>query len=82
TGAAIVAFPLAVTWFNDTAAYFYGIYLGKRKLIPAVSPGKTWEGTVAGLAAGVVAGALWAAFVLDAWRNVPLDPWLGALGGL
>ncbi len=82
TGAAIVAYPLAVTWVNDTAAYFGGIRFGTRKLIPSVSPGKTWFGMVAGLAAGVLAGFLWSVFVLDAWRNVGLDPWLGALGGL
>lgn len=82
TGAAIVAYPLAVVWINDTAAYFCGIRWGNRKLAPSVSPGKTWVGAVAGLVVGVAAGALWAVFVLGAWRNVPLGPWLGALGGL
>lgn len=81
TGAAIVAYPLAVTWVCDTAAYFAGIHLGRRKLMPTVSPGKTWVGAVAGLVAGVITGALWGAFVLEGWRQVPLGPWLGALGG-
>lgn len=39
-------------WVSDTAAYFCGKRWGRRKLAPAVSPGKTWEG-VAGALAGV-----------------------------
>ncbi|MBI2083894.1 MAG: phosphatidate cytidylyltransferase [Deltaproteobacteria bacterium] len=35
---------LAVTWLNDTFAYFAGHWWGRRKLAPKVSPGKTWEG--------------------------------------
>ncbi|NJN81445.1 MAG: phosphatidate cytidylyltransferase [Caldilineaceae bacterium] len=35
-----------ITWANDTAAYFTGVTLGKRKLWPRLSPKKTWEGTL------------------------------------
>jgi phosphatidate cytidylyltransferase len=35
---------LAVVWVADTAAYFSGRALGRHKLAPAISPGKTWEG--------------------------------------
>lgn len=81
TGASLVAYPLAVTWLNDTAAYFAGTYLGRRRLKPSVSPKKTWLGAEAGLAAGVVAGWLYASFVFGWWLEIPLSPWLGALGG-
>lgn len=35
---------MAVVWIADTAAYFTGRRLGRHKLAPAISPGKTWEG--------------------------------------
>ncbi|HEX9615549.1 MAG TPA: phosphatidate cytidylyltransferase, partial [Bacteroidota bacterium] len=46
-------------WMCDTAAYFVGSTLGKHKLFERVSPGKTWEGSVAGFlgAVGVMVGA-------------------------
>ena len=42
---------LAVAWIADTAAYFAGRRWGRRKLAPAISPGKTWEGAAGGLIA-------------------------------
>lgn len=51
-------FAFLMTWVTDTGAYFAGRALGRHKLAPALSPGKTVEGAIGGsLAAGVV-GAL------------------------
>jgi len=47
----LVLAALAVVWVADTAAYFAGRAVGRRKLAPAISPGKTWEGVYGGLAA-------------------------------
>ena len=75
-------FLLAATTFNaDTGAYFAGHLLGRHKLAPKVSPGKTVEGLIGGIAGSVVA-----AFVVRAifWREFrALDCWmLGILVGL
>ena len=44
-----------LVWGNDTAAYFVGRSLGRHKLLPAVSPGKTWEGLLGGTVGGIAA---------------------------
>lgn len=64
-GTALVVYPLAITWLADTAAFFVGRRWGRRKLAPQVSPGKTWEGTVAAALTATVASALYAALVLS-----------------
>jgi phosphatidate cytidylyltransferase len=53
-GPAWVALVIAVTFGNDTGAYFAGRAFGRHKLAPAISPGKTVEGAVGGLAASLV----------------------------
>ena len=40
---------LTITWVYDSGAYLVGRRFGRHKLWPAVSPGKTWEGTIGGL---------------------------------
>lgn len=40
---------LAMTWMNDTGAYLVGSQIGKNKLFPRISPGKTWEGSMGGV---------------------------------
>jgi phosphatidate cytidylyltransferase len=52
-----VVLLLAIVMAADTAAYFTGRALGRHKLAPAISPGKTVEGAVGGLAGGIL-GAL------------------------
>jgi phosphatidate cytidylyltransferase len=51
--------PLLITifavWAADVAAYAVGSSYGRRKIAPAVSPGKTWEGTITGFLAAAAA---------------------------
>ena len=54
SGGLLLLIPLLATWASDTGAYAVGRTLGRHKLIPSVSPGKTIEGTVGGLLASVL----------------------------
>jgi phosphatidate cytidylyltransferase len=56
TGPGLVLGLLVLIWAADTGAYFAGHALGRRRLAPMVSPGKTVEGLVGGLAAAAVVG--------------------------
>lgn len=49
---------LAIIFAGDTGAYYVGSCWGKHKLAPAISPGKTVEGSVGGVAANLVVGAI------------------------
>ncbi|MCE2456581.1 MAG: phosphatidate cytidylyltransferase [Dehalococcoidia bacterium] len=57
-GGDLVLFVLAVTFATDTGAYAVGRTIGSHKLAPSISPGKTWEGAIGGLAAAIVTGAV------------------------
>lgn len=52
------------TWLADSAAYSIGRRWGRHKLVPKLSPRKSWEGFLAGLAGGAIAGLLLAS-ILD-----------------
>lgn len=68
---------ILVTWMTDTGAYLVGKSIGRRKLIPRISPQKTVEGVAGGLAAAMVTSLLCIlAFGLD------VAPVLAALIGL
>ena len=62
-GRYMVLLPFAVACLNDAGAYFVGLRFGKHKLAPVVSPNKTIEGVLGGLAASVL-GMLVYALVL------------------
>ena len=57
-GLAYLATVCALVWFADIFAYFGGRALGKRKLAPGISPGKSWEGAISGLLAVIVSAVI------------------------
>jgi phosphatidate cytidylyltransferase len=59
-----MALVLLGTWVCDTGAYLVGVQWGKHKFFPAISPKKTWEGAVGGLAVGITAVVPFAVYVL------------------
>lgn len=66
-----------VIWSADVAAYFAGRLIGGPKLLPRLSPGKTWAGTIAGVVAGVAGGAGCARLF-----HAPLATWIAVGGAL
>ncbi len=70
---------LALCWIGDSAAYFTGIAFGKHKLLPSVSPKKSWEGFFGGIAGSMIGSGL-AAYL----GGLPLLPFLvtGLAGGI
>jgi len=65
-----IFFLLAVIFAGDTGAYYVGSYFGRHKLCPAVSPKKTVEGALGGLAANLLTGALFKSHLM------PHQSWL------
>jgi phosphatidate cytidylyltransferase len=64
SGALLVLLPVFLTWASDIGAYAVGRAIGRHKLIPSVSPGKTVEGAFGGLAACMILAWIYAHFVL------------------
>ena len=54
---------LCLVWVADIAAYFGGRRFGRRKLAPAISPGKSWEGVWSGMAGVLLLGGVWTRLV-------------------
>ena len=61
-GTYYVLYFILVTKFSDTGAYAVGSLLGKHKMIPRISPGKTWEGFAGAVAVSTLASLLFAHF--------------------
>jgi phosphatidate cytidylyltransferase len=59
-GKFVVLVPFAVAFINDAGAYFAGLYFGKHKLAPVLSPNKTIEGVIGGIIASVFSMVLYA----------------------
>jgi len=78
-----ILLPFAAAIAADTCAYFTGIFFGKRKLKPDISPKKTVEGAIGGLAGGVVVMILYGLiqqFVFHNQVNYPFMALYGVLG--
>ena len=70
-------FFIVVSKMSDTGAYCTGQLIGRTKMIPRVSPGKTWEGFAGGIVFSMVAAWLFVHFADTPFKNVPLAHALG-----
>ncbi|UOF00515.1 phosphatidate cytidylyltransferase [Bdellovibrio reynosensis] len=79
-GIAWFTFLLAVVFAGDTMAYIFGVLIGRHKVMPSVSPKKTWEGSIGGTVGSLLAAVIcWLAM----FPEVSLTPLLilAALAG-
>ncbi len=73
-GPALVLFLMVCVWSGDIAALYIGRAFGRHKLAPRLSPGKTWEGSIASIAGSLLAAGLviWIGDLLTARGNLLL----------
>ncbi|KTT27275.1 phosphatidate cytidylyltransferase [Pseudacidovorax intermedius] len=71
----LIAFLVIVVQGSDVLQYVWGKLLGRRKVAPELSPSKTWEGLVGGVASATLLGAA-------LWWATPFTPWQAALMAL
>lgn len=64
-GVQLLLYVFILVWAADSGAYFAGRALGKHKLAPKVSPGKTWEGVIGGVLTAAVLAFLFIHFAGD-----------------
>jgi phosphatidate cytidylyltransferase len=80
-GAVLVFFPIALTWLSDTGAYAAGRAFGKRKLMPAVSPGKSIAGAVGAVVVSMIGAWAYNSLVLRPVAQLALAPWTALVFG-
>ena len=79
-GVAWFVFLLAVVFAGDTLAYLTGVLIGRNKVMPSVSPKKTWEGSIGGLVGSVLAGLICWLFLFPEQNLSPLLVLAGLAG--
>lgn len=75
-GCGLLMFVLVLVQLNDVAQFIWGRLLGRRRVVPTVSPGKTWAGLVGGILTSMLLAVLAAPWL------TPFDPLAAALIGL
>jgi phosphatidate cytidylyltransferase len=69
-GAIFVLFMMLMVWSGDTAAFYVGRAIGRHRLAPRVSPGKSWEGSIASVIAAVAVAILLFHLLTPTWRGL------------
>lgn len=79
-GRMLVAIPFVVAYMSDAGAYFIGVFFGKHKLCPEISPKKSVEGLIGGIFSGI-AGMLIYGLIIHYFFQVNAPYWVLALYG-
>jgi phosphatidate cytidylyltransferase len=78
-------FALVINWVGDASAYYVGKNIGKHKLAPRISPGKSWEGAVASVIAAIAFGVFYLRHFwpeMSVWEAAALSALANAAGQL
>lgn len=85
-GVYLVWFAFLASWGSDTCAYCVGVLIGKHKMAPKLSPKKSIEGAVGGVAGAALLFVLYTHFVINSFSemkmSLPFAAALGAVGAL
>lgn len=81
SGRAYILIPFVLAFLSDTGAYFTGIYLGKHKLAPVISPNKTIEGVIGGVLSTVLGMVLYC-LVMEAFFGLEANYIYGIIYGI
>ena len=68
----IILLMFVLTWTFDTFAYLFGVKFGKTKIMPSVSPKKSWEGFVGGFFFTVIVSLITVHYLLAVENNIAL----------
>jgi phosphatidate cytidylyltransferase len=81
-GVGLVLYLISLTEINDVAQYLWGKSCGRRKVVPDVSPNKTWAGLVGGVASTTVLAMVLAPFLtpLSGWHALLVGALIGVSG--
>lgn len=80
-GVLLILTPFILAFLSDSGAYFVGVFFGKHKLAPTISPKKTIEGLFGGFAAAIV-GMMIFGMVLSFGFDLQVNYWYGLIYGL
>lgn len=73
-GRLLVLYLVVVVKFTDIGAYFTGCAIGRHKLIPRISPAKSWEGCIGGILAAIAASLVYLHLVRGQWTALAFTP--------
>ena len=81
-GPSLLVFLFCIVWTGDTAALYVGRNFGRSKLAPRISPNKSWEGSAASLAGGLLIAAGLVASLSTIGFHPPFCRFAGAMVGV
>lgn len=76
-----ILLPFALAFASDAGAYFVGVFFGKHKFVPNISPNKTWEGLFGGILISVLAAVIYG-LVLQFAFKMSVNYWYAIVFGI